>query len=129
MGLDEDLHDQPMDPRLFSDCVRPGTQLLCPLCAFGCFMESGDDSLPAPSPSPEGRPLFPRSPPARSPEHELRDRTKAAKLRHKAAKARMKATRMTERAHKLNEKAGHWERRANELDGVVSVLSQTPGNG
>jgi len=41
----------------------------------------------------------------------------------------MKATRMTERAHHLNEKATHWERRANELDGVVSVQPQSPGSG
>ncbi|MGI0148305.1 MAG: hypothetical protein ACREDF_02070 [Thermoplasmata archaeon] len=90
-------------------------------------MESGDDSMP--SSPPEQTPLIPRSLPPRSPEHELRDRTKAAKLRHKAAKARMKATRMTERAHHLNEKASHWERRANELDGIVSVQSQAPGGG
>ena len=41
----------------------------------------------------------------------------------------MKATRMTERAHHLNEKATQWERRANELDGVFSAESQSPGSG
>lgn len=116
-----------MGPPLFSDCVPVGTQLLCPLGAFARFMESGDDSIP--SSPPEERPMFPRSSSARSPEHELRDRTKAAKLRHKAAKARMKATRMTERAHHLREKATQWDRRANELDGVVSAQPQAPGSG
>src|SRR5207245_1098142 len=87
----------------------------------GRSWEPGDDRTPPP-PEP-GRPVLARTPPARAPEHELRDRAKAAKLRHKAAKARMKASRMTERAHHLNEKATHWERRANDLDGVVA--SQT----
>ena len=92
-------------------------------------MQSGDDSAPSPSPLPHERPVFPKAPPPRSPEHELRDRTKAAKLRHKAAKARMKASRMTERAHHLGEKASHWERRANELDGVVALQAQAPDGG
>ena len=69
------------------------------------------------SPTPTNRPVS-----SRPPEHELRDRAKAAKFRSKAAKARVKANRMTDRARHLNEKAAQWERRADELD---SVLSQT----
>jgi hypothetical protein len=79
-------------------------------------MQSGDESLYATSP-PESAPT-PHSVSGRTPEHELRNRTKAAKLRAKAAKARMKASRMKERAHHLNEKASEWETRANQLDGV-----------
>jgi len=78
-------------------------------------MQSGDESTPPPPQT--DRPVHPRAP-----EHELRDRAKAAKLRSKAAKARVKANRMTDRARRLNEKAAQWERRADELD---SVLSQT----
>ncbi len=103
--------------------ARP--QLLSPLQSFVGSMESGDDSMPPA----QQRPVFPRSPPSRDPEHELRDRAKAAKLRHKAAKARMKASRMTERAHHLNEKAAHWESRADNLEGVVSTQAHAPGNG
>ncbi|HYS72572.1 MAG TPA: hypothetical protein VEO96_01125 [Thermoplasmata archaeon] len=83
-------------------------------------MQPRDESMSPPPPS--DRPVPTRSPRARGPEHELRDRAKAAKLRSKAAKARVKANRMTDRARHLNEKAAQWERRADELD---SVLSQT----
>lgn len=62
-----------------------------------------------PPPPPHGRP--------RSPERELRDRAKAAKLRHSAAKARMKATRLEDRSRRLFRKATAMEQRANELDG------------
>src|SRR2546429_83574 len=62
------------------------------------------------------------SPPAprpRAPEHELRDRAKAAKLRHKAARARVKANRLQDRSRYLFQKATTMERRADELDGIV----------
>jgi hypothetical protein len=90
-------------------------------------MEPGDDSVPPPPP-PTERPVFPRSATARPPEHELRDRAKAAKLRHKAAKARVKANKLEDHAKILYEKAAEWERRADELDGVVRVPGQVPVN-
>lgn len=76
-------------------------------------MQSGDQSTPPPPAT--DLPVRPRAP-----EHELRDRAKAAKLRSKAAKARVKANRMADRAHHLNDKAAQWERRADELDNVLS---------
>lgn len=88
-------------------------------------MESEQDSML--SPSSEGATVTP-APSTASAERELRNRTKAAKLRHKAAKARMKATRMKERAHHLTEKAAQWERYASQLDGIPSS-AQTPESG
>lgn len=85
-------------------------------------MEPGDDSVPPPPP-PAERHVFPRSPP-RAPEHELRDRARAAKLRHRAAKARVKANRLEDRAKILHHKATGWEQRADELDGVVREPAQ-----
>jgi hypothetical protein len=90
-------------------------------------MQSGDESLYDTSP-PEIEPT-PQPAPSRTPEHELRNRTKAAKLRAKAAKARMKASRMKERAHHLNEKASQWEARANQLDGVSAPSYQSAESG
>ena len=90
-------------------------------------MEPGDDSIP-PMPPQEERTVFPRAPRPRSPEHELRDRAKAAKLRHKAAKARVKARRLEDHARVLQSKAVEWDRRADELDGVVQPQFQAPAN-
>ncbi|OGS61838.1 MAG: hypothetical protein A3K59_07070 [Euryarchaeota archaeon RBG_19FT_COMBO_69_17] len=64
--------------------------------------------------------------PSRSPEHELRDRAKAAKLRHRAAKALLKAKRLEEHSRLLSERASSWETRADELDGVVRPPPQAP---
>ena len=86
-------------------------------------MESGQESASSDSP-PEKRPVFPRSA-RRGPEHELRDRAKAAKLRHRAARARVKANHMEDRARHLKEKAAHMERRADDLDGVARADSPT----
>lgn len=71
--------------------------------------------------------LPPPPPPSMSPpEHELRNRAKAAKLRAKAAKARVRAHRLEAKAKLLSEKATHWEERADELDGVVRPTPQVP---
>ena len=80
-------------------------------------MKPGDDSATAP-PHAE-RAVFPRSPPPRSPERELRERAKAAKLRHKAASARVKANRLEDRARTLYQKAVEMDKRADEFDRVV----------
>jgi hypothetical protein len=79
-------------------------------------MESAEESKPASSPP--QRPVFPPSV-RREPEHELRDRAKAAKLRHRAAKSRVKANNLEDRARRLNEKAVEMDQRADELDGLV----------
>jgi hypothetical protein len=93
-------------------------------------MQSGDESLYETTSPPESEPTPQyQSASARSPEHELKNRTKAAKLRAKAAKARMKASRMKERAHHLNEKASQWEARANLLDGVSAPSSHSAETG
>src|SRR5204862_7127072 len=82
--------------------------------AFEPFMQTGaEPSSPSP---PEARPVFPRSA-RRGPEHELKDRAKAAKLRHRAAKARLKANHLEERTRHLRSKADQMERRADDLDG------------
>jgi len=73
-------------------------------------------------PTPEKRPVFPRSA-RRGPEHELKDRAKAAKLRHRAAKARLKANHLEERTRHLRSKADQMERRADDLDGVTRPRS------
>jgi hypothetical protein len=80
-------------------------------------MEPRHESVPTPGPS--ERAVFPPSPRPRAPEHELRDRAKAAKLRHKAARARVKATRLQDRSRHLFQKATTMDRRADELDGIV----------
>src|SRR3989442_12610355 len=80
-------------------------------------MGSGQDSVPTSAPS--QRAVFPPSPRPRAPEHELRDRAKAAKLRHKAARARVKANRLQDRSRYLFQKATTMERRADDLDGIV----------
>lgn len=80
-------------------------------------MESSDSSGTQPSATME-RPVFPSVSP-KGPAHELRDRAKAAKLRHKAARARVKANQLEGRARHLSQKALDMERRADELDGIV----------
>jgi acyl-CoA reductase-like NAD-dependent aldehyde dehydrogenase len=87
--------------------------------AFETIMDPGKEES-APVSRPESRPVFPRSA-GRNPEHELKDRAKAAKLRHRAAKARLKATHLEDRSKHLRTKADQMERRANELDGVSST--------
>jgi len=94
--------------------------------AFEPFMQTGaEPSSPSPA---EARPVFPRTA-RRGPEHELRDRAKAAKLRHRAAKARLKANRLEDRCRHLRQKAEHMERRADELDGVSRPEPASPLNG
>ena len=90
-------------------------------------MDSGDDGM-TPLPPPAERPVFPKSPRPRAPEHELRDRAKAAKLRARAAKARVKANRLEDRTRRLYQKAVDMERRADELDGVARTAVQAPVN-
>lgn len=90
-------------------------------------MEPDDESVPPPPP-PEQRPVFRASPKPRAPDHELRDRARAAKLRHRAAKARVKANRLEDRARHLHAKAVEWARRADELDGVSRPMESTPVN-
>jgi hypothetical protein len=90
-------------------------------------MQSGEDAILSPSTT-QSTPM-PRPAPGGSQPHELRNRTKAAKLRAKAAKARMKASRMKERAHHLNEKAGQWEQRANQLDGAFTPSPHSTESG
>src|SRR5436309_15609430 len=80
-------------------------------------MEPGQDSVPTSAPS--QRAVFPPSPRPRAPEHELRDRAKAAKLRHKDASARVKANRLQDRSRYLFTKATAMERRADALAGIV----------
>src|SRR5438552_8814844 len=80
-------------------------------------MEPGHDSASTSGPS--QRAVFPPSPRPRAPEHELRDRAKAAKLRAKAARARVKANRLQDRSRYLFQKATTMERREDELDGIV----------
>ncbi len=65
-------------------------------------------------------------PPARPASGELRDRAKAAKLRHKAAKAKLKAHTLKERAARLEDKASTWESRADQLDGVARIPPTPP---
>lgn len=91
-------------------------------------MEPGQDSMYSPYSTEESAPATEPPSSTVSADRDLRNRTKAAKLRHKAAKARMKATRMKERAHHLNEKAGQWERQASQLDGVAGTV-HTPESG
>src|SRR5947209_5407952 len=93
--------------------------------AFAAPMEPSDEGAPSLSPQAE-RPVFPPSPRPRAPEHELRDREKAAKLRHKAARARMKSNRLEDRARHLVQKAAKMERRADELDGISRTPMQSP---
>jgi acyl-CoA reductase-like NAD-dependent aldehyde dehydrogenase len=88
--------------------------------AFERIMDPGSEHS-TPDSQPESRPVFPRSA-GRNPEHELRDRAKAAKLRHRAAKARLKATHLEDRSKHLRTKADQMDRRANELDGVSSSV-------
>jgi hypothetical protein len=83
-------------------------------------MQSWDGSPATPPASPE------LPPPPKLPEHELRDRAKAAKLRHKAAKARIRAHNLQGKATRLEEKADQLEQRADELDGVVRAPPQLP---
>ena len=93
---------------------------------FAAAMEPTEESM-ASAPAAE-RPVFAHSYPPRNPEHELRDRAKAAKYRHKAAKARVKAKHLEEKARYLNHKADEWEKRADELDGVFSPVGQSTAN-
>ncbi len=85
-------------------------------------MQSSDRE-PADFPAGEELPPPPPMPP---PAHELRDRAKAAKLRHRAAKARVRAHSHEERAKRLQEKANVLEQKADHLDGVVRAPAQLP---
>jgi len=98
--------------------VHVGPQLLWSASRSRQIMDPGSEKT-IPVSQPESRPVFPRSS-GRNPEHELRERAKAAKLRHRAAKARLKATHLEDRSKHLRTKADQMERRANELDGVSS---------
>lgn len=97
--------------------MRSPTTLIVLPDGLGCVM---DETAPASPPSTELR----RETIAKPPEHELRDRARAAKLRHKAAKARLKANRLEARAKSLHERAVHWDQRADDLDGVVRMAPQ-----
>jgi len=116
-----------MDGPVFSGCESVDVTLM-PECAFETTMEPGPEhpvstpQTPTPIPTPETRPVFPRSA-RRGPEHELKDRAKAAKLRHRAAKARLKANHLEERTRHLRSKADQMERRADDLDGVTRPRS------
>src|SRR5947199_9358314 len=88
-----------------------------PRRAVRCAMEPRHDSVPTSAPS--ERAVFPPAPRPKAPEHELRDRAKAAKLRHKAARARVKANRLQDRSRYLFQKATTMEHRADALDGIV----------
>ena len=81
-----------------------------------------------PSSAPPERAVFGPAPKPRAPEHELRDRAKAAKLRHKAARARVKANRLQDRSRYLFQKAQTMEHRADELDGIVRTPVPEPLN-
>ena len=122
-----------MDGPVFSGCEFVGATLMSE-CAFETTMEPGPEhpvptapTPTAPTPAPETRPVFPRSA-RRGPEHELKDRAKAAKLRHRAAKARLKANHLEERTRHLRSKADQMERRADDLDGVVRPRTGAPVN-
>jgi hypothetical protein len=108
-----------MDAPVFSGCEAEDTTLMSE-SAFETTMEPGPEHPlpPSATPPPETRPVFPRSA-RRGPEHELKDRAKAAKLRHRAAKARLKANHLEERTRHLRSKADQMERRADDLDGVT----------
>ena len=62
------------------------------------------------------------------PDHELRDRARAAKLRHRAAKAKLKAHNLKVRAKHLEDRASTLEQRADALDGVVRTPSVAPAH-
>ena len=117
-----------MDMPVFSGCEVPGATLMSE-SAFETTMEPGPEHPVPPSvtPPPETRPVFPRSA-RRGPEHELKDRAKAAKLRHRAAKARLKANHLEERCRHLRSKADQMERRADDLDGVSRPGVNAPLN-
>ncbi len=66
------------------------------------------------------------TPPPRPASGELRDRARAAKLRHKAAKAKLKAHNLRERAARLDDRASSWETRADQLDGVSRPTPAPP---
>src|SRR6266566_8505882 len=108
--------DRPMDGPVFSGCEFVDATLMVE-CAFETTMEPGPEhpvptpQTPTPIATPETRPVFPRSA-RRGPEHELKDRAKAAKLRHRAAKARLKANHLEERTRHLRSKA-------DQMDGVT----------
>ena len=74
--------------------------------------------------SPEPPPPPPEHPAPREQVHELRDRAKAAKLRHKAAKACLKATRSQEKPKVLFERAAYFEEQADAYDGIVRAKTQ-----
>ncbi len=117
-----------MDAPVFS-CCEPVDATLMSECAFETIMEPGPEHpLPTSAiPPPETRPVFPRSA-RRGPEHELKDRAKAAKLRHRAAKARLKANHLEERTRHLRVRADQMERRADDLDGVTRPRVGAPLN-
>lgn len=64
--------------------------------------------------------------PMRPASGELRDRARAAKLRHKAAKAKLKAHTLKEKATRLEDRASAWETRADQLDGVSRISPSPP---
>src|SRR2546422_11245845 len=82
-------------------------------------MESGQDSVP--TSAPPQRAVFPPSPRPKAPAHELRDRAKAAKLRHKAARARVKANRLQDRSRYVFQNATTMGHRADALVGNVAT--------
>jgi acyl-CoA reductase-like NAD-dependent aldehyde dehydrogenase len=105
--------------------VRRAPQLLCRAAPFAAAMEPRDESTP-PAPAMEQRPVFGSTSRPRAPEHELRDRAKAAKLRARAARARMKAKRLEDRSQRLNQKAAKLEHRADSLDGIMRSAGGSP---
>src|SRR2546422_10695298 len=102
--LDVHLHRPDRMEGGYFRVVRRTPQLLSRFDAFAAAMEPSDEGAPSLSPQAE-RPVFPPSPRPRAPEHELRDREKAAKLRHNAARARMKRTRLGDLGPHLVQKA------------------------
>lgn len=114
-----------MGAPVFSYCEARSVTLISEF-AFEKPMEPGAEQ-PTPTPPSETRPVFPRTA-RRGPEHELKDRAKAAKLRHRAAKARLKANHLEDRCRHLRLKADQMERRADELDGVSRPGAGSPVN-
>jgi acyl-CoA reductase-like NAD-dependent aldehyde dehydrogenase len=113
-----------MGTPVFSGCERLDATLMVE-CVFEPTMQPAEQ--PSPTLPPEGRPVFPPTT-RRGPEHELKDRAKAAKLRHRAAKARLKANHLEDRTRHLRLKADQMDRRADQLDGVSRPEASTPVN-
>jgi len=105
--------DQIRSPASFAARRDTGVVILIRGPSIAAPMEPGRETSPLSGPTTEAQ-----AAPVVVPEAQLRDRAKAAKLRHKAAKARVKAERLADRSQRLAAKAQAWEQKADALDGA-----------